>query len=395
MGTAVCCNKDNDANKDIISIKEEEFRVEKSRAHMISRHEDTPGHDKVIISLQRAVRVFLSCKKFQDLISKDKNKIMEYLEANELFLKMEEFEQLMHPQVEENYFYFKNKSGVFNYLQSKDVNFNFMSVDFNTILIEENQKRDNSENRLLSTSQLYNPIWLNKEKKVAYMGFWNLSLKPNGYGILIKSDGSRYEGYFTNGQLNGRGRYFTSKGEFFEGNFKSGTASGLGIFIHPDGNVYKGDWHNDKTDGEGQEVFADNSKFQGNFKKGKKNGFGTYQWIDGSTYEGNFKDDLINGQGFYKWADKSSYEGQWRNNLMNGNGKFIFPDGTFYEGDFDNNKRSGQGKYSWSDEKFHIGTWKDGKQHGPGKYYKNNSLIDGVWFEGKLQSFTKEAQVTL
>ena len=92
---------------------------------------------------------------------------------------------------------------------------------------------------------------------------------------------------------------------------------------------------------------------------------------------------------------KSSYEGQWRNNLMNGSGKFIFPDGTFYEGDFDNNKRSGQGKYSWSDEKFHIGTWKDGKQHGPGKYYKNNSLIDGVWFEGKLQSFTKEAQINL
>jgi len=393
MGTAVCCNKDNDANKDIISIKEEEFRVEKVKAHFISRHEDTPGNDKVIISLQRAVRVFLSCKRFHDLISKDKNKIMEYLDANELFLKMEDFEILMHPIVKENYFYFKNKSGVFNYLQKINVEFDFMSLDFNTILYEENQKRDNCENRLLSTSQLYNPIWLNKEKKVAYMGFWNLSLKPNGYGILIKSDGSRYEGYFTNGQLNGRGRYFTAKGEFFEGNFKSGTASGLGIFIHPDGNVYRGDWHNDKTDGEGEEVFADNSTFQGSFKKGKKNGKGSYQWIDGSTYIGNFKDDLINGQGSYKWADHSSYEGEWRNNLMNGTGKFIFPDGTFYEGDFDNNKRSGQGKYNWSDEKYHIGTWKDGKQHGPGKYYKNNSLIDGVWHEGKLQSFTKEAPV--
>ena len=389
MGNSVCCNKDGEANKELLSKKEEELRVEKVKAGFISKHESNISY---IITLQRAVRLFSSRKKFINLISNDKKKIIEYLNANELFLSVNDFEDLMHPIVKENYFYFKNKSGVFNYLQQINVQYEFMSLDFNQILYEENLILNNPENRKISTSQLYNPIWLNKDKKVAYMGFWNLALKPNGYGILIKSDGSRYEGFFVNGQLNGRGRYFTSKGEFFEGEFRSGTASGMGIFIHPDGNVYKGEWHNDKTDGEGVEIFADGSTFHGEFSKGKKNGKGKYQWIDGSQYEGNFKDDLINGHGYYSWADRSTYEGEWKNNLMNGKGKFVFPDGTFYEGDFINNKRSGQGKYVWSDDKFHIGLWKDGKQHGKGKYYKNKSLIEGIWHDGKLVSY-KEAQI--
>lgn len=389
MGNSACCNKDSEMNKELLSKKEEELRVEKVKAGFITHHEQ---NTTTIVSLQRACRLFLSKKKFNAMIAKDKKKIVEYLEANELFLTIEEFEELMHPVVKDNYYYFKNKSGIFSYLQQIGVEYEFMSLDFNQILFEENLKRNDPENKKLQTSQLFNPIWLNKDKKVAYLGFWNLSLKPNGYGILIKSDGSRYEGYFVNGQLNGRGRYFTSKAEFFEGNFQSGTASGIGIFIHPDGNVYKGEWHNDKTDGNGVEIFSDGSTFQGEFKNGKKNGLGKYQWVDGSSYQGNFKDDLINGKGFYSWADNSSYEGDWKNNLMNGKGKFIFPDGTFYEGDFINNKRSGQGKYVWSEDKYHIGTWKDGKQHGKGKYYKNKNLIEGIWHDGKLVSY-KEALV--
>lgn len=384
MGNNNCCTKESETNKELLSKQEEELRVEKVKAELVTRHvNDT----KTISSIQKAIRLFLSKKKLINMISKDKHKIIEYLEANELFLTVEDFENLMHPVVKEKYYDFKVKAGIFDYLQSIGLEFEFMSLDFNHILYQENRKRNNKSNKVINVNQLFNPIWLNKDNRVAYMGFWNLALKPNGYGILIKSDGSRYEGYFTNGQLNGRGRYFTSKGEFFEGNFKSGTASGLGIFIHPDGNIYKGEWHNDKTDGPGLEVFSDGSTFQGLFKKGKKNGYGRYQWIDGSTYEGNFKDDLINGQGIYLWTDKSSYQGEWKNNLMNGKGRFNFPDGTFYEGEFINNKRSGHGKYVWNDEKYHIGFWKDGKQHGKGKYYKNKNCIEGVWQDGKIVSY--------
>jgi hypothetical protein len=384
--TAACCTKENDNNKELLSKKEEEVKVERAKAELSYKFKP---EEKKVVNLQKALRSFLTRKRLVDLISKDKKKIYEYLEVNDLFLTLEDFENLMHPVVKDKYYDFKVKGGVFEYIESLGLEFDFMSVDFNQILYQENKKIKESQNKRINLSQMFNPIWLNKEKKVAYMGFWNLGLKPNGYGILIKSDGSRYEGYFNNGQLNGRGRYFTSNGEFFEGNFKNGTASGLGMFIHPDGNIYKGDWHDDKTDGPGIEIFADGSTFQGAFKKGKKNGLGRYQWVDGSNYEGNFKEDLINGYGSYIWADGSSYQGDWKNNLMFGKGRFNFPDGTYYEGDFINNKRSGQGKYIWNPDKYHIGGWKDGKQHGKGRFFKNGNSIEGIWHEGKLMSYNQ------
>jgi hypothetical protein len=53
-----------------------------------------------------------------------------------------------------------------------------------------------------------------------YHGQWNENGKKHGYGILIRNDGSKYEGFFYEDFLQGRGRYIEKEGKFYyEGNF--------------------------------------------------------------------------------------------------------------------------------------------------------------------------------
>jgi hypothetical protein len=50
-----------------------------------------------------------------------------------------------------------------------------------------------------------------------YKGQWNYSGNKHGYGVYIDRDGSKYEGYFVNGNISGRGRFINTKGDFYEG----------------------------------------------------------------------------------------------------------------------------------------------------------------------------------
>jgi hypothetical protein len=50
-----------------------------------------------------------------------------------------------------------------------------------------------------------------------YKGQWSKNYKKNGYGIYIKEDGAKYEGYWQDDMQNGKGRYFDSKGNYFVG----------------------------------------------------------------------------------------------------------------------------------------------------------------------------------
>lgn len=409
MGVVVhCCSKDKEEPTEVVSKREEEEKVDREIDMVKSKVvKEYKIHEEKIIYLQNFIRAFRFRREFSKTYQQEKEKINSYIVEHHMIVEDGiDFDSFMHPLVKKTYNNYLKRKDVF---AAKELNENlhkFRSIDFLTEESVINTQSSNTRIKQIFTSNEANPfmpianvdkklnpiktskpIWLDKEKKVLYKGKWNLNLKPHGFGVLIKSDGSRFEGFFTDGRLHGYGRYFTIKGEFFEGQFKHGVASGYGLFIHPDGNIYKGDWHNDKTDGDGVEFFQDGSTFQGKFRNGKKNGRGIYLWIDGSSYDGYFKDDLLNGYGLYKWPDNSSYEGDWRNNLMNGKGVFVFSDGSKYEGDFINNKRSGHGKYIWNENKFHIGLWKDGKQHGKGKYYKEGKIIEGIWNEGKLINF--------
>ena len=48
-----------------------------------------------------------------------------------------------------------------------------------------------------------------------YKGQWGKEGKRYGYGILIRNDGSKYQGYWENDQINGYGRYIEGTGSFY------------------------------------------------------------------------------------------------------------------------------------------------------------------------------------
>lgn len=48
-----------------------------------------------------------------------------------------------------------------------------------------------------------------------YHGYWNIEGLNHGYGILIREQGSKYEGFFENDKLSGRGRFIDSQGAFY------------------------------------------------------------------------------------------------------------------------------------------------------------------------------------
>lgn len=140
--------------------------------------------------------------------------------------------------------------------------------------------------------------------------------KPDGIGFKVYPNGSIFEGYFEEGQINGYGRAVTHKGEVYQGPFFYDCMDGTGLFQWPD-----------------------NRSYFGEFQHGKKQGKGTYCWPNGQVYEGEFKfDDCF------------------------GSGVLFYPDGKKYVGSWKDGKKHGKGYYEWPNlQKYHV-TYTDGKQ---------------------------------
>lgn len=51
-----------------------------------------------------------------------------------------------------------------------------------------------------------------------YSGSWSYNGKKHGYGIFIKPDGSKYEGYWNDDRIHGKGRFIDKLGNYYEGN---------------------------------------------------------------------------------------------------------------------------------------------------------------------------------
>ena len=57
-----------------------------------------------------------------------------------------------------------------------------------------------------------------------------LTQKPDGLGFKVFPNGSVFEGFFEEGQINGYGRGVTNKGELYQGPFKYDSMDGVGLF---------------------------------------------------------------------------------------------------------------------------------------------------------------------
>ncbi len=71
-----------------------------------------------------------------------------------------------------------------------------------------------NDNRYGSLSH-YPPLMMPDES--IYWGQLNCLYQKHGYGIIIKPDGSKYEGYWENDTQTGPGRFFDHKGNYYTG----------------------------------------------------------------------------------------------------------------------------------------------------------------------------------
>jgi len=136
------------------------------------------------------------------------------------------------------------------------------------------------------------------EKGNAYAGYWNVQTnKKEGYGQELYADGSKYEGFWLDGEYDGKGRLIHANGDFYSGMWKKGKADGYGTFVGVDGMKYMGEWKNGEHQGKGQEIWTDGSIFEGNYVNGEKEGKGKFIWADKTSYEGNFSKSQMSGEG--------------------------------------------------------------------------------------------------
>ncbi|MBQ9922545.1 MAG: PrsW family intramembrane metalloprotease [Clostridia bacterium] len=76
-----------------------------------------------------------------------------------------------------------------------------------------------------------------------FVGNLDESSRPQGYGIYILSNGSKYEGFFQNGLFHGKGTLTKPDGSFYRGEWQDCKMHGSGIMTTSDGKVYSGTWN--------------------------------------------------------------------------------------------------------------------------------------------------------
>jgi len=163
---------------------------------------------------------------------------------------------------------------------------------------------------------------------------------PNGYGISLRSNGTRYEGNHKDWEYHGKGKWRGVKGTVYEGDFEEGKFHGKGKWRTSDKHSYVGEWRNGRRHGRGTYFWSDGTKYKGNWVAGKMTGNGTKSHPKGITCTGQFKDGHLHGQARCAWNDGWTYDGEYKVGMRHGQGSVTWPDGTKYKGSFTKNRLS-------------------------------------------------------
>lgn len=92
-----------------------------------------------------------------------------------------------------------------------------------------------------------------------YIGDWNQRGQKHGMGSMMFSDGTRYDGAFSNGVCSGLGVMCFPDGAKYEGEFMQGWFHGHGVFWRSDGMKYEGEFRGGRIWGLGLITFSDQS----------------------------------------------------------------------------------------------------------------------------------------
>lgn len=248
--------------------------------------------------------------------------------------------------------------------------------------------------------------------------------KRHGYGVLLGTDGRRWECRWKNDKKQGFGTLYRSDGtlwyqgmcdetkSFYE-LFISGEASGClgsfydengkllyrgiecesifhgwGTLYYPNGAImYAGSWHMGKFHGNGTLFDKDGSvKYQGVFTNGEQtptnNHFETLTNEFG-IYEGEVSEGKKHGFGTFTFFEGHKYVGEWKDDRYNGFGILYYANGNvWYIGEWENGESHGLGIFYYSNGRRYEGEWVRNELHGQGALFSADNIL---YYEGGFE----------
>lgn len=187
-----------------------------------------------------------------------------------------------------------------------------------------------------------------------------------GFGSFGQvSTGTKYVGFFQNGEYNGEGRLI-SAGKVYLGMFSHNQRAGLGQLIdHESKEEFVGYWSADHKEAFGRQSYSFDKIYTGEWKRDMEDGIAVVEYRSkGYVYTGQISSGERSGVGKLE-SLKYTYIGDWKGNKRHGLGIEIDHKGSKYFGYWEQGKKNGIGEETGKDFNF-KGEWKDGKPHGKG-----------------------------
>jgi hypothetical protein len=149
----------------------------------------------------------------------------------------------------------------------------------------------------------------------------------SGPGKTLRFNDQTMTGNFStdpqSGKVSGTGLIVWTNGNRFEGTLVGGVKQGKGKFIWNNGQHYTGDWANDQPNGKGTLIYPNGDRYEGAVKDGEAHGQGIARFKGGDSYAGHWVNGKRHGIGRYTWAQGGYWEGEFRNGDRTDNGTMM------------------------------------------------------------------------
>ncbi len=187
--------------------------------------------------------------------------------------------------------------------------------------------------------------------------------------------------------------------QIYKGEIKNQKPEGLGIMLFPDGTKYMGMWKAGKKHGQGTLTMSDGEKMSGEWKENKEWNITKYdanekiiaKYLNGEELVDFKKEGVLfyrteSGRtGWFNTGDQIDgykYVGEIENEQPNGWGKLTYPSGDRYEGEYKDGYAHGQGTFTYADGRKGVGAFIDNKPWNITEYNQEGKIvgryIDGV-----------------
>ena len=155
---------------------------------------------------------------------------------------------------------------------------------------------------------------------------------PEGRGVMLMPDGTRYEGGWKAGRFEGEGVLTQANGDRYEGAFVAGRREGSAARSPPTATSTRAASTADMRSGAAELTTADGRATPAPGSRAASRARARSPIPTARAYEGAFVAGRPHGQGVMIYADQTRYEGEWAEGAISGQGKATYAGGLTLRG---------------------------------------------------------------